>query len=88
MPCLFLGADLLLNFVDLGVELGCRIRSCQGTCQRSTGQRVDIGLLLTLAVVLEHGDHLIDILDRSKAFALALPDLFRVATALGDCCAL
>jgi hypothetical protein len=36
-------------------------------------------------MVLEHGDHIVDIFDSGKALALALPDLLGVAAALGDC---
>ena len=39
----------------------------------------------TLAMVLEHGDHVIDIFDSGEALALALPDLLGVAAALGNC---
>ena len=39
---------------------------------------------LTLAVILPHGDHLIDDFHGSKALALTLPDLFRVTAALGN----
>jgi hypothetical protein len=35
-------------------------------------------------VVLEHGDHLVDDFDRGMAPALAFPDPFRVAAALGN----
>lgn len=43
------------------------------------------GPRLTLAMVLEHGDHVVDIFDSGEALALALPDLLGVAAALGDC---
>lgn len=36
-------------------------------------------------MVLEHGDHVVDIFDSGEALALALPDLLGVAAALGDC---
>jgi len=36
-------------------------------------------------MVLEHGDHVVDIFDSGEALALALPDLLGVAAALGNC---
>ena len=39
---------------------------------------------LTPAMVLEHGDHVVDIFNSGEALALALPDCLRVAAALGD----
>ena len=36
-------------------------------------------------MVLEHGDHVVDIFNSGEALALALPDCLRVAAALGDC---
>lgn len=39
---------------------------------------------LTLAVIVPHGNHLIYSLHGREAFALALPDFVRVATALDD----
>jgi hypothetical protein len=36
-------------------------------------------------MVLPHGNHLVDDLDRRKALALALPDQLRVAAALDNC---
>jgi hypothetical protein len=40
--------------------------------------------LLTLSVLLEHGNHLIDHFLRRMASALTLLDLLDIATALGD----
>lgn len=38
----------------------------------------------TLSVIFKHGDYLVHDLDRRMASALRLPDLLRVAAALGN----
>lgn len=84
--CLLLRANLLLDFVHLGVDLGGRVCGCDegGGCQYLVRVRA-LGARLTLAMVLPHGNHLIDNLNWGKSFALALLDQFRVAAALGNC---
>ena len=49
------------------------------------GRLVLLEARLTPAMVLEHGDHVVDIFDSGKTLALALPDLFRIAAALSNC---
>ena len=88
--CLLLGADLLLDCVDSVAVLARIVGSCVpcelgGRLGAVTKDRRRPGCPRTPAVVLEHGDDLVDDFYGGIALALALPDLLRVATTLGDC---
>ena len=91
--CLLLGANLLLDLVDLGVELG---GSVVGYYTRKRSDQMEVPLLFagqrgrigqathTLAVIFPESNDLIDGLDRGKTLALAFPDLLGVAAALSN----
>lgn len=90
-PYLLLGADLLLDLVDLGAYLAGVVvgwgrrnvslahwERVSGSCLAQPGE------VLTLAVVLEQRNDLVDYLDTGVSATLGLAYLFGVSTPLGD----
>lgn len=77
-------ANLFLECVDLGLDLVGGVLGCAETRrqQHSLGSRRHE--TLTLSVILEHGNDLVDDLFGSMASTLTLLDLLDVAAALGD----